>query len=222
VSIQPEDVALVVEPISFVPPLYPGKASVPIEGGVRVVAVANLKDAKGKASLPSTYSYTWTVNGIRMMNDSGIGKSIIMVPVPSFNRELAISVAVTNGDGTLVGGDSASVSGVSPTLRVYESDPLLGIRFDHAISSTFTINGAESTLYAAPFSLPLTNGLPAIQWFLNDSPVQSGSVVTLRPTGSGSGTAGLSLTATAGTNTSVSAQIFLTFGAPARSNSFGL
>src|SRR3989344_9305709 len=43
ISIQPQDVALIVEPVSSAPPLYPGKPFVPLEGDSRVVAAANLR-----------------------------------------------------------------------------------------------------------------------------------------------------------------------------------
>ena len=64
-SIQPQDVVLVAEPISSAPPLYPGKSLVPIDGDVRVVAVAHLRSVSGIVSSPTTYSYAWTVDGTK-------------------------------------------------------------------------------------------------------------------------------------------------------------
>ncbi|MFA6414415.1 MAG: hypothetical protein WCV89_00260, partial [Candidatus Paceibacterota bacterium] len=52
--VQPQDVAIIAEPISSLPPLYRGKSLVPLEGSVRVVAVANLKNASGKTVDPVT------------------------------------------------------------------------------------------------------------------------------------------------------------------------
>jgi len=133
-----------------------------------------------------------------------------------------VSVTVSNQDGSLVGGGSLSLSPMEPSVRIYENDPLLGIRYDHALSDRFSIISAESTLFAAPFSLPTTIGTPFIQWFLNGSVAQTGSSITLRPTGSGQGSASLSLTASAGGNTTATADLSLTFGAATGSNLFGL
>ena len=221
-SIQPEDVALVAEPIASAPPLYPGKPSIPSEGSVRVVAMANLKNVKGTALDPSALSYAWTVDNTQIADSSGIGKDAVIVASPLQYRARAVSVVVTSQDGTLVGGDSLSFSPVNPTVLIYANDPLLGILFDHALSNSYTIPGAESTLYAAPFSFPTTGGTPLLQWFLNGSAAQTGNSITLRPTGSGQGNASLSLTASAASYTTATANLSLSFGATASTNLFGL
>ncbi|MBI4065959.1 hypothetical protein HY412_02090 [Candidatus Kaiserbacteria bacterium] len=221
-SIQPQDVVLVAEPLSSSPPLYPGKPHVPLEGSVRVVAIANLKDAGGKTSSPSTYSYSWTVDGMQIANSSGIGKSTVIVASPLQYRVREVSVVVTNVLGGLVGGAELSLTAVEPSMRVYENDSLLGIRYERAISGSFAINSAETTLYAAPFSLPTTNGAPSVQWFLNGSPAQAGNFITLRPTGSGRGNASLSVTSSAGDYARTAAELSISFGDAAAANFFGL
>ena len=223
VSIVPQDVALAVEPVASAPPLYPGKPLVPLEGDMRIVAVANFRTLGGAALNPAALSYAWTVDDTRIANSSGIGKSAVLVASPIQYRARTVSVAITSQDGTLVGGDSISLSPQSPSVRVYENDPLLGILFNRALLGTYAVAGAESTLYAAPFSVPLKNGAPLIQWFLNGSPAQTGGSITLRPSGSGQGSATLSLTASSGNQINVAtASLSLTFGAPASSNFFGL
>ena len=222
ISIQPQDVVIIAEPISSAPPLYQGKSLVPIGGDVRIVAMASLKDSGGKSTSPTTYSYAWTVDDTRIANSSGIGKSAIIVASPLQYRSRTVSVAITNANGSQVGGASLSLSAEQPSLRVYENDPLLGIRYDHALSGSYSITGSESTLYAAPFSLPTTGGAPFIQWFLNSSSVQTGNLITLRPTGSGQGSASLSLTASSGDLTPITTVLSLIFGAKPSTNFFGL
>jgi hypothetical protein len=221
-AIQPQDVVLVAEPISSAPPLYLGKPLVPLEGDVRVVAMANLKNSRGQALDPSTLSYTWTVDDTQIANSSGIGKSAVIVASPLQYSARTVSVAVTSQDGTLVGGDSISLTALDPSVRMYENDPLLGIRFDHALSGLFAIPGAESTLYAAPFSLETSSGAPALQWFLNGSAAQAGNSITLRPTGTGQGNASLSLSASVGSFTTATADLTLSFGTTPSTNIFGL
>lgn len=220
--VQPQDVVLVAEPISSAPPLYPGKSGVPLTGSVRVVAMANLKTAGGKSFDPATVSYLWTVDDTQIANSSGIGKSAIMVASPLQYRMRDISVTVTSSDGNLVGGDSLSVSAADPSVRIYENDPLLGILFGRALTNQFAVGAAETTLYAAPFSLPTTVGIPLIQWFLNGDPAQTGSTITLKPTGNGQGSASLSLVASVGSTAKATIDLPVSFGTKSSSSFFGL
>lgn len=221
-SIQPQDVALIAEPISSSPPLYPGKSSVPLEGDVRVVAVANFRNAGGQVLNPAALSYSWTVDDTKIADSSGIGKEAIMVASPLQYRARNVSVAVMNQDGSLVGGASLSLMPLDPSVRIYENDPLLGIRFDRALSNAYAISGSEATLYAAPFSFPTTSSAPFLQWFLNGSAAQTGNFITLRPTGSGQGNASLSLVSSSGTFTTATANLSLSFGETPSFNLFGL
>lgn len=220
--IQPQDVVAVAEPISSSPPLYQGKSLVPLDGSVRVVAVANLKDSDGKTSSPSAYSYLWTIDGTQIANSSGIGKSTIIVASPLQYRARKVSVVVTNPVDGLVGGAEISLSAMEPSVRIYENDSLLGIRYERAISGSYAINGSEATLYAAPFSLPATNGQPSIQWFLNGDLAQSDKLITLRPTGRGNGNASLSLVASAGNFSRATEELSVSFGENSGTNFFGL
>lgn len=221
-SIQPQDVAVIAEPLSSAPVLYLGKPRVPLEGDTRIVAMANIRGANGKAIDPSLLSYSWTVDGTKIADSSGIGKSAIIVASPLQYRARDVSVVVMSQDGTLVGGASLSLNPQEPSVRIYENDPLLGLRYDRALASTYAIRGAEATLFAAPFSLPLTSGSPFVQWFLNGDSAQTGNLITLRPSGSGEGTAALSLTASAAGDGMATAGLSLSFGAASSSNFFGL
>lgn len=220
-SITPQDVALVAEPISSAPVWYEGKPFVPMEGATRVVAVANLAAKSGAAVDPASVAYTWTVDGAIQASASGIGKDALIVPSPMQYRSTSVSVSVQSQDGSVVGGDSLTLSPSQPTLRLYQNDPLLGILTGTALSGSFTIAGSETSLYAAPFSFPTSNGSPALEWFLNGSAVQTGNVVTLRPSGSGQGSASISVTSTAGAYTNSVANLILKFGSSAK-GIFGL
>ncbi len=222
VTIIPQDVSLVLEPLSSAPPLYLGKPLVPLGGQTRLVAVADLRTASGKPLNPADLSYLWTVDGTHIANASGIGKDALVVGSPLQYRDLSVSVSVESPDGTLAGSADETLTPVAPTLRIYENDPLRGIRFSHALSGSFAITSAEASLYAAPFSFPTTQGAPSLTWFLNGSAAQSGGVLTLRPTGAGKGSANVSATASSGVLGADAAQgLTLTFGQDT-SSLFGL
>ncbi|HUY62613.1 MAG TPA: hypothetical protein VMV50_02400 [Candidatus Paceibacterota bacterium] len=221
-SLRPQDVALVVEPLASAPALYPGKPLVPLGGSVRVVAVAGLIASGGKAIDPAALSYSWTVDGTQIGSASGIGKDAMNVPSPLEYRSRTVLVVVQSQDGSEVGGASLTLEPEQPVVRLYENDPLLGIRFGHALANVFAIPGAEVSLYGAPYSFPTTNGAPALQWFLNGAAAQTGNVITLRPTGSGQGSASLSFVGSAGTAAEATVNLSLSFGAQPSSGFFGL
>lgn len=220
-TIQPQEVTLIAEPISSSPPLYQGKSGVPLEGQVRVVTIANLVNTAGQSASPSTYSYTWAVDDNKVVESSGIGKSTLIIDSPMLYRGREVSVVVTNAGGNLSGGASLSLSSATPFVRIYENDPLQGIRFDHALSGSYSITDAEATLYAAPFSFPTERGAPSVAWFLNGTSAQTGNSITLRPTGGGKGSASLSVAASAGELATASAVLNLLFGTSG-SSFFGL
>lgn len=216
-----QEVALVAEPVASVPSLYPGKAPIPLEGTVRMVGVANFKNANGKAIDPATLSYTWTVDGTIALNSSGTGKNALIVASPLQYRNRSVSLVVQTADGARSAEASFSLAPRSPTVRIYENDPLLGIRYDRALSGNKRIRGSEVSLYAGTFGLPLTSGAPSIEWFLNGTSAQTGHVVTLRPSGEGRGSATLSVVAASGENSKTNETLSLSFETEP-SNFFGL
>lgn len=219
-TIRPQEVSLIAEPVSSAPAFYLGKPLVPLEGSVRVVAIANMRGVDGKPISPAALAYTWAVDGTRIISSSGIGKDTFLVASPLQYRERTVSVTIQSQDGTVGSGASLSLSAQEPTIRVYRNDPLLGILYDHALSGSYTIAGAESSLYAAPYSFTNNGGAPILKWFLNGALAQTGNSITLRPTGAGQGGASLSLTASAGQSATKTLNLSLTFGAASSGNSF--
>lgn len=215
--IQPQDVILIAEPVSSAPPLYLGKPLVPIGGNVRVVAVANFKDARGAILKPSSLSYAWTVDNVQIGKSSGIGKSSLLVASPLQFRARTVSVTVTSSNGTLVGGSTISLVPQEPSVRIYRNDPLLGIQFNRALSGEYSITGAESSLYGAAFSFPVSGGTPLLEWSLNGTKAHTGNSITLRPSGSGEGAASISLTASSDGSGSATANLTVLFGKTASS-----
>ncbi len=221
-SITPQDVVLVAEPLASAPPLYAGKPLVPLGGSVRVVAMADLRSAPGARLDPTTLAYTWSVDGVTLDSASGIGKRSIIVDSPLQYRSSAIEVRVTSPSGALAAADSLDLVASDPTLRIYERDPLLGILFDRALGSSYTLNGSEATLYGAAYSFPTALGAPVLRWFLNGTAVQNGAFLTVRPTGSTAGTASLSLTGASSDIAASSVGLTISYGSSPSTNVFGL
>jgi hypothetical protein len=220
ISVQPEDVVIVAEPLSTTPPLYPGRPLIPLGGTVRLVALANLRTNSGAVVDPTTASYRWSINGAYRANSSGIGRSSILLTSPLKYRSATVSVVVTSPSGDLVGGDSFTFFAQEPTLRTYEKDALLGVRFGRALPSKYAITGAEATLFAGAFSFPTQSPL-SLEWFVDGASVHAGNSITLRPSGSGKGNSSLSLVAGTGDSAKTSLGMSLSFDTKS-SNLFGL
>lgn len=219
------DVALVAEPLSSAPPLYPGKPLVPLGGSVRVVAVADLRTAAGVQLDPNTLSYTWVVDGTEEVGASGTGKRVLIVASPLQYRSGTVEVTVRSPDGLKSGMASLNLASADPVMRIYERDPLMGVRFDKALGDTYTLTGSEASLYAAPFSFPTALRAPLLSWYVNGTLAQTGNLVTLRPTGQGRGTASVSVTgASSGSLDAPAASASLTafYGSSGGSSLFGL
>ncbi|MDE1944728.1 MAG: hypothetical protein KGI03_00420 [Patescibacteria group bacterium] len=189
------DVTLVVEPLSSAPPLYPGKPVVPLGGSARVVALADFTGASGKAIDPASLSYAWNVDGVEQLASEGVGKRVLIADAPLEYRTSTVTVSVTSADGALSANASVDLAAAEPIVRIYDRDPLMGVRFDAALPDTFSLAGSEATLYAAPYSFPTALGAPALSWFVGGALSQTGNLITLRPTGQGAGTATVSVTA---------------------------
>jgi hypothetical protein len=71
---------------------------------------------------------------------------------------------------------------------------------------------SQKTFFVAPYAFSTTQGAPLLRWFLNGSAAQTGSLITLRPTGTGAGSASLSVTGSGGDSMVASTQTSVTFG----------
>lgn len=217
VSVSPADVSLVVEPSTSVPLLYQGAALPSAGSSVRIVALADLRDAKGVRIPSSKLAYTWKLGEQILEAQSGLGKNILVATAPARYRDAQVSVTVSTQDHAMNAHASVSVSPIDPFLRVYVNDPLLGIDFLHAVTSATTLGGQEETFRAVPFYFA---GTPTVAWTLNGGQSGTDPDLTVRSTGSTAGSALIGATASGGGATAQS-RFTLQFGS-ASSGIFGL
>jgi hypothetical protein len=184
--IRPADVALIVEPVSTSHPFYHGASLVASGGLVRLVALPNLRTASGALVPASSLVYTWKNGDQILESDSGIGKSVLTATAPVQYRNATITVTVATPDSSGVAQASAFISPVSPIVRIYQNDPLLGPLFNYALPDTIAMSDAEDTFRGVPYYF---TGSPSLTWTVNDVASQAGQDITVRSNGAGSGTA---------------------------------
>lgn len=188
--VRPADVDLVWEAETLVPPFYIGR---PLPNGgstVRVLAVPHII-LNGIEASPNTLIYTWKENSASLGNQSGYGKSSIVLTPPAFSQSFTVSVHVQTTDGTGAADGGVTIQPQNPTAIVYENAPLLGIKFNSAIANSFPFPGDELSFTAFPLFVSAADAL-AYHWTLDGqafdvNPEKPGDV-TFRKVGSGTGT----------------------------------
>ncbi|KKQ77630.1 MAG: hypothetical protein UT00_C0008G0002 [Parcubacteria group bacterium GW2011_GWA1_38_7] len=166
-TLNPASVNLVWEANSFVPPFYKGKALHPRQGGLKVVAMPEFVKG-GKRVLPQNLIYQWS-NGINVYQDqSGYGKSVIILNGSLLGRVENIEVLITDPVNNLVAQGFIDISPTDPEIVFYENSPYYGHLFDLAIENPFTLKSEEVQILVAPYYFSKDGGSSLIyKWRLN-------------------------------------------------------
>lgn len=126
---------------SYTPPFFKGKALLPSNGLVRVVAVPSITAPKG-------ITYTWKHNGIAMPESSGVNQTSILFANKSTNATEDVSVAATSG--LFAGGSTISINTRAPSLVGYQVHDGF-IDYANGFLTTATIAGSGALLRFEPY-----------------------------------------------------------------------
>ena len=192
--LRPAYVALAWEAQTYTPFFYRGKAMASPGAAITYVAMPFFADEKGKPIDPSKLVYTWKRRYVNEPNASGVGKRTYTVSEDL--RNAPISVEVATFDKTIKAEATALVVRVQPIPEIYSLHPLLGIRYERALSGSYTLDSQESSLIVEPyfFSIPTRNaGNIAYSWSINGTISSENSAIILRTSGDGGGQAGITL-----------------------------
>lgn len=175
---QPAGVSLIWEALSYTPPFYRGKALNAFDGRVRISALPHFVRKSGGRIPPSELVYTWKKNGTVIGSAGGYGKNVFTPPDPiSFSRgESFIEVSVTAPGENMTAKDAVTVRPFTPKVLLYENDPLLGIRYEHALLGVFTLTKDEVVLVGSPyFFSSRERAVPSLdyQWTMNGAPTKN-------------------------------------------------
>lgn len=190
--VRPAEVDLIPEAQSTLPPFYAGSALPAPGGAMRLVAVSDLRSLAGRQYAPDELSYEWKQDTRVLEDQSGVGRNVLGIAAPNLYRYDTYSVTVSTADNALVAQSSVTLTPELPKALVYEQDPLLGTRYERALSGTFNLPNTEDTFVAVPYFFTKT---PAFAWTVNGNASQTTPSITVRATGNGRGTATLFVTA---------------------------
>lgn len=182
-SISPQEVSIIYEADSYIPPFYKGKGLFNREGTVKFVAMPNMT-AGGVRLSPSTLIYKWIINDTVQGSMSGYGKNSFAYTSGILGETVKVEVEVSTADGKTKGKGLMITAPQSSEALMYEKNPLYGILYNKEIGSNeFHLKDKEVTLKAEPFFVSTIASNLQYQWSINGGqiPVPVGqSYVTLR------------------------------------------
>ncbi len=146
------NVDIIIEPISYTPSFYKGSPLFPKEGTVKLIAIPDVTINGTKAS-SKNLTFTWKKDGIVLGEDSGIGKnSLIIDNGISRNRNIGITVSISDSSGEALAENSKTVAFNSPKIIFYENSPLYGILYNRAVNFGYNLGTKEELkIVAKPY-----------------------------------------------------------------------
>lgn len=175
--LKPIEIDLMWEADTFVPPFYKGKALPSYKSTVKVSAIPRFNTL---SSNPFAYSYQWTANQIQGLG-GGLGKASAIVPMKYSGSPVPVSVKVIDPSGEGADGSSGTmrqnVVAVDPKLLFYEDAPLLGTRFERALTGIAHTEGTSFRVRAVPYFFStddMENGNLVYSWQKDSARLASG------------------------------------------------
>lgn len=129
---------------SYVPPFYKGKALIPSEGAVKVVALLN-------SDRSASSSYSWKLDGKSKVDSSGYGKSAYVFKKSYLDKINKIEVSASSLMGDAFGTGKIEIENANPKILFYKKDPYLGTIWSETLKNSFTINPAGEILVVEPY-----------------------------------------------------------------------
>jgi hypothetical protein len=171
-SVTPYYLDLIIEPQTYTPFFYQGRA-LPTKGSL-VNINALLQDKNGLID-SSQYSYTWTLNNTSLYGGSRIGGNWAQITVPH-GQSNTITISIQNKVGTTVARKLVSIPTVPMEIQFYEVSTLLGLS-KKTVPTSLILTGNSTSIKAVPYYLDTraVQGNLYTQWSINNTPVQPGS-----------------------------------------------
>lgn len=192
--LRPALVSIEWEGDTYTPPFYEGRP-LPTGSSRTILSAIPYFIQNGSRLNPDNLIYSWFINGSPRPVRTGVGVHSISIDSPQFENNFDVSVTVQSPDGVQQATHTVTVTPVRPEIVVYEYMPLLGLRFDRAITNIKNLNEDEVTFQAFPlFVQDITT--PEYEWRVNGEVTKNTGrterELTLRRSGDGGGSAPIS------------------------------
>lgn len=197
-SLSSGSVDLIIESDGYVPALFLGKNRPVYENKIKIIAIPHLTQKNGVEYDPDTLIYEWTRNESVIQNQSGYGKSSIILDGSLIPRTFTVTVNVHSRNNDAYVNGIVSIAPEQAVLTMYIDDPLYGPLFNKAITDQIDLgNEKESAVVAIPYGFNAINtDNVSYDWMINDNLRQdllkNQSIILRAPSG-GTGTSVVSL-----------------------------
>jgi len=172
VTIEPRYLDIIIEPQTFTPVLYRGRA-LPIYGSL--VRVSGVLSGKNGLVNPSSYTYNWKLNNRSIDGGARLGGFQTLYTVPH-GRTHIVTLEVIDQAGLTVARRSVTVETSVVDVLLYEQSTLYGLS-PRVAPSSFNMVGNSLTLRAIPYNLDLRalTGRLVTEWSIAGAKTNSGS-----------------------------------------------
>ena len=185
ITLQPADIDLVWEAVSYAPPFYKGKALYAPQGKVVVSAIPYVLE-RGIKIDSKNLIYKWSKDGQILGSMSGYGKNTLTQYGSVISRPVTISVEVTSPKSAVKTSGSVVINPTQTKVLLYEVNPLYGIQYENALGKELVMKDSELTLIASPYFFSIedkTFGKLSHKWTLNNKKIEEESgkdIITFR------------------------------------------
>lgn len=164
ITISPSDIDLLWQGYDvYVPPFYKGRSIAPIEGSVKVVAIPSNQNLAG-------FNYKWKRDNKNRPESSGYEKNYFICENTYLENKDNVEVVVSDLLGNGIGSNKVTIDLSNPKIIFYEKDPILGMKWENALTDGFIVNKEGDTLVAEPYFFAkkdLSSSNYSFKWFLN-------------------------------------------------------
>ena len=144
---------VIIEPQTYVPVFYQGRA-LPVFGS-QVNVSALLHDKNGMVPA-GDYTYNWQFNGNSIYGGAKKGTNRAQITIPYGNASI-VAVTVQDKNGITVMRKLVSIPAKKVVLRFYEQNILYGLS-KKSIGDTFRLVGNNTTIRAVPYNIDMRAG----------------------------------------------------------------
>lgn len=147
-SIKPIYLDIIIEPQTYVPVFYAGRA-LPVHGSV-VNLIALIQTSSGMVDA-AAYTYNWQLNGNSVYGGPQRGNNRAQITVP-YGLASTLTLSVQDNNGTTIGRRVIMIPTLPVDLEFYQESILYGLS-RKAVGESLQIIGNSSTIRAVPYYL---------------------------------------------------------------------
>lgn len=156
IVLNPADVDLIYEALTYSHPLYKGKNKFTSEAEIMFIAVPNFLNINGQPMSIESLVYTWKINGTVQQEISGYGRNMFLTKGGLIERPTNVTVEVSAVNSSLVASKTIQVRSQNPDLVLYENNPILGVVYEKAIQGSFLLDRPQVDFEGVPYFFSAT------------------------------------------------------------------